>query len=47
MEGLMAILHKYGYDGWLSSELVSPYGRDPELFAAQEIRNIRRVLAGR
>ncbi|MBC5582494.1 TIM barrel protein [Anaerofilum sp. BX8] len=44
LQGLMAILRKYGYDGWLSSELVSPYGRDPELFAAQEIRSIRRVL---
>ena len=45
MEGLMAIIRKYGYDGWLSSELVSPYGRDPELFAAQEIRSIRKLLA--
>lgn len=44
MEGLMAILRKYRYDGWLSSELVAPYGRDPELYAAQEIRSIRRVL---
>ena len=41
----MAIIRKYGYDGWLSSELVSPYGRDPELFAAQEIRSIRKLLA--
>lgn len=44
MEGLMAILRKYRYDGWLSTELVSPYCRDPELFAAQEIRSLRHLL---
>lgn len=44
MDALISIIRKYGYDGWLSSELVSPYARDPELFAAHEIRSIRRVL---
>ena len=41
----MAIIRKYHYDGWLSSELVWPYGRDPELYAIQEIRSIRKLLA--
>lgn len=44
MEALVNIIRKYKYDGWLSSELVSPFARDPELFAAQEIRNIRKLL---
>lgn len=45
MQALMAIIRKYHYDGWLSSELVWPYGRDPELYAIQEIRSIRKLLA--
>lgn len=45
MQALLAIIRKYNYDGWLSSELVWPYGRDPELYAIQEIRSIRKLLA--
>lgn len=45
MQALMTIIRKYHYDGWLSSELVWPYGRDPELYAIQEIRSIRKLLA--
>ncbi|MCI8464333.1 MAG: TIM barrel protein [Lachnospiraceae bacterium] len=44
MEALVSVIRKYHYDGWLSSELVWPYGRDPELFAIQEVKNIRRLL---
>lgn len=44
MQALMTIIRKYHYDGWLSSELVWPYGRDPELYAIQEIRSIRKLL---
>ena len=44
MKALISIIRKYGYNGWLSSELVTPFMRDPELYAAQEIRNIRKLL---
>ena len=43
MEALMAVLRKYGYDGWLSSELVS-YASEPELSAAREIKSIRALI---
>ena len=45
MEALMAVLKKYGYDGWLSSELVS-YASEPELSAAREIKSIRKRIEG-
>ena len=45
MEALMAVLKKYGYDGWLSSELVS-YASEPELSAAREIKSIRKLIEG-
>lgn len=44
IKALLKILKKYGYNGWISSELVSPYLKDPELYCAQEIENIRSYL---
>jgi protein FrlC len=44
MPELIAIVRRYGYDGWLSLELFSSYIREPEMFSGQEIRKLRRLL---
>ena len=44
MEALVRIIKKNHYDGWLSSEIISPYLADPELYAARELRTIKKLL---
>ena len=44
VEALVKVIRRYGYNGWLTNEMLSPYFCDPELYAAREIRSIRQVL---
>ena len=44
MDSVLQVFKKYGYDGWLSSELGGAYLKDPELHFAEEIKNIRGLL---
>ncbi len=44
MDTVLEVFKKYGYDGWISSELGAAYMKDPELYTADEIKNIRGLL---
>ena len=44
LEDLIGILRRHGYDKYLSVELLWPYIRDPELYASEAIRKVRRLL---
>lgn len=41
---LFAIFQKYGYDGWISLELISSYIREPEMASGREIRMLKKYF---
>ncbi len=41
---IFALIRKYGYDGWISLELISSYIREPEMASGMEIRKVRRFM---
>lgn len=45
LPGLIKIMRRYGYDGWLCIELISSFIREPEMFAGREIRVLKQMLA--
>jgi protein FrlC len=45
LSGLIKIIRRHGYDGWLCIELMSPFIREPEMYAGREIRVLRQLLA--
>lgn len=38
------ILKRYHYDGWVSLELISSFVREPEMFAAREVRELKKYF---
>ena len=41
---IFALIRKYGYDGWISLELISSYIREPEMASGREIRKVRKYI---
>jgi protein FrlC len=45
LPGLIKIMRRYGYNGWLCIELLSSFIREPEMYAGRDIRILRQMLA--
>lgn len=41
---IFSLIRKYGYDGWISLELISSYIREPEMASGREIRRVREFM---
>ena len=44
VEAFFDIVHRHGYDGWVSLELFGKYIREPEMHAARELRILKALL---
>lgn len=43
LQDCMQIAKRYGYDGWCSIELLTPYFRDPELYLSEAKRYLEQI----
>lgn len=44
MKALAKVILAHGYDGWLSTEIVSPYYADPDLYIGREIKRVKELF---
>lgn len=44
LEALAKVILAHGYDGWLSTEIVSPYYADPDLYIGRELGRVKALF---
>ena len=44
LKALARLIKEHGYNGWISTEIVSPYYSDPDLYIGREISKVKKLF---